>query len=225
MRRALLLLTVLAAAAAGATGQEVQRHGLVFEKWVRDTFFHGYKPVSYTQRWDIPAVENRDHGGLPVNPKAAKHGTAIDLGDAFRQYEIDEPFLLVVGFWAQDGDVKRIVNIAAPEVRPELWRKLWAPVTYNDLLKLDALIKDTGRSVEEIRRLALKLKNSPPFSEAVIQVNPKIDTAGQRRLQCSLRFPDFFRHLAPGTDAGPQEHPALFGVEYPGPITSPPRRN
>lgn len=221
MRRALLLLTVLAAA-AGATAQEVPPHGLGFERWVRDTFFHGYKPASYTQRWDIPAIENRDHGGIPVNPMAVKLGTAVDLGDAFRQYEIDEPFLLIVGFWAQDGDVKRIVNIAAPEVRPELWRRLWAPVTYADLLKLDALIKDTGRSVEEIRRLALKMKTSPPFSEAVIQVNPKIDPLGQRRLQCSLRFTDFFKHLAPGTDAGPQAHPALFGAEYPGPINSPP---
>ena len=206
-----------------ARSQEVQPHGLVFEQWVRNTFFNGYKPASYTQRWGIPASENRDHGGSPVNPKAVKHGTAIDLGDAFRQYEIDEPFLLVVGFWSQEGDQKRIVNIAAPEVRPELWRKLWGSVSYADLLKLDALIKDTGRSVEEIRRLALKMKSSPPFSEAVIQVNPKIDTQGQRRLQCSLRFADFFKHLAPGTNPAPQARPALWGVEYPGPIASPAR--
>jgi len=222
MRRALLLLTVLVAAAAGAGAQEVQRHGLVFEKWVRDTFFNGYKPASHTQRWDIPAGENRDHGGVPVNPKAVKHGTAVDLGDALRQYGIDEPFLLIVGFWQQDGDEKHLVNIVAPEIRPELWRRLWAPVTYADLQKLDALIKDTGRPVEEIRKLALKMKNAPPFSEAVIQVNPKID-ARQRRLQCSLRFTDFFRHLAPGADPQPQARPTLWGVPYPGPIASPPR--
>ncbi|MBI2496851.1 MAG: hypothetical protein HYV75_02605 [Opitutae bacterium] len=222
MRRA-LLLTVLVAAAAGATAQEVPRHGLVFEQWVRDTFFRGYKPASPTQRWDIPATENRDHGGIPVNPKAVKHGTAIDLGDALRQYGIDEPFLLVAGFWQQDGVNKRIVRIAAVEIRPELWRQLWTPVTFADLRKLDDLIKDTGRPVEELRRLALKIKNSPPFSEAVIQVNPGIDPHGQRRLRCSLRFADFFTHLAPGTDPAPQAQPALWGVEYPGPIAAPPR--
>ncbi|MDB6165228.1 MAG: hypothetical protein JWQ83_368, partial [Lacunisphaera sp.] len=74
--------------------------------------------------------------------------------------------------------------------------------------------------VEEIRKLALKMKNSPPFSEAVIQVNPKIDNSGQRRLQCSLRFADFFKYLLPAADAKPQPHPALFGVEYPGTIAS-----
>jgi hypothetical protein len=223
MRRVLLTLAACAAILTLASAQEVQSHGLVFERWVRDTFFDGYKPASYTQRWDIPASANRDHGGIPVNPKAVKHGTAVDLGDALRQYEIDEPFLLILGFWSQDGDMKRIVNIIAPEISPELWRKLWGPVTYADLRRLDALIKDPGPTVEETRRLALKMKNAPPFSEAVIQVNPKIDNHGQRRLQCSIRFSDVFKHLAPGADPRPQDRPALFGVEYPGPIASKPR--
>ena len=219
----MLLLAACAAALTLAPAQEVQSHGLVFERWVRDTFFDGYKPASYTQRWDIPAAANRDHGAIPVNPKAVKHGTAVDLGDALRQYEIDEPFLLILGFWSLEGEVKRIVNIIAPEISPELWRKLWGPVTYADLRRLDALIKDTGPSVEETRRLALKMKNSPPFTQAVIQVNPKIDNHGQRRLQCSIRFSDLFKHFAPDAYPSPQARPALFGVEYPGPIASKPR--
>lgn len=223
MKRALFSLAWLLAMGALVSAQEVQRHGLVFEQWVRDTFFDGYKPASYTQRWDIPAAANKIHGGIPVNPKAIKYGTPLDLGDALRQYAIDEPFMLIVGFWQQDGDVKRLVNIIAPEISPALWRKLWGPVTYTDLLHLDALIKDTGPAVEETRKRALKIKNSPPFTEAVIQVNPKIDTHGQRRLQCSLRFTDAFKYLAPGADVKPQEHPALFGIEYPGPIASRPR--
>ncbi|HEY0863037.1 MAG TPA: hypothetical protein VGD97_02955 [Lacunisphaera sp.] len=205
MRRCLLVLAAGAAALTLGFAQEVQSHGLVFERWVRDTFFDGYKPASYTQRWDIPASANRDHG------------------DALRQYEIDEPFLLIVGFWQQEGEVKRIVNIIAPEISPALWRKLWGPVTYADLRRLDALIKDPGPTIEETRRLALKMKNSPPFTGAVIQVNPKIDNHGQRRLQCSIRFSDVFQHLAPGADPSPQARPALFGVEYPGPIASKPR--
>lgn len=223
MKRFPLFLAVLAAACLFASAQEVQQHGLVFERWVRDTFFDGYKPASYTQRWDIPAAANKDHGGIPVNPKAIKYGAAIDLGDALRQYEIDEPFMLVVGFWQQEGDEKRFVNLTAPVISPEAWRKLWGPVTYADLLKLDALIKDQGPSVEELRKIVMKAKNSAPFTDAVIQLNPKIDSRGQRRLQCSLRFADYFKYLAPDADRKPQAHPALFGVEYPGPIASKPR--
>lgn len=217
------VLAVVAAWAALARAQEVQRHGLVFEQWVRDTFFDGYRPASYTQKWDIPAEANTRHGGVPVNPKAVKHGTPVDLGDALRQFEISEPFILVLGFWRQEGAEKRFVNIVAPQVTPERWRALWGDVTLADLQRLDALIKDPGRPVAETRRLALRMKSAPPFTTAVIQVNPKLDTKGQHRLQCSLRFADVFRWLAPAASAAEQASPELWGVPFPGPVASPPR--
>lgn len=220
MRRLFLFLLL----ALVAPAEEVQRHGLVFEQWVRDTFFEGYQPPGYTQRWDIPAEANRKHGGMPVNPKLVKHGTAVDLGDAMRQFEIAEPFILVIGFWQQEGGHKRVVNLLAPEISPQLWRELWGPVTLADLRKLDELIKDRRHPVKELRKLARQMKNSPPFTQAIIQVNPKIGSDGQRRLQCSLRFRDVFRYLAPGTDPAPQARPVLWGVEFPGPIASPPRQ-
>jgi hypothetical protein len=201
----------------------VQIHGLIFEQWVRNTFFEGYKPASYTQRWDIPAEINKLHGDVPVNPKAVKYGTSIDLGDALRQYEIQQPFMLVVGFWKQEGDEKRIVNIAAPVISPSQWRRLWGPVTYDDLLRLHTLIKSQDRPVDETRRLAVQMKNAPPFNQAVIQMNPKVGSDGQRRLQCSLRFADFFKLVAADFDRKVQEHPSLFGVEFPGTIPSKPR--
>jgi hypothetical protein len=220
-RRTVALL-LAATLAVTATAQEVQQHGLVFEQWVRDTFFDGYRPAGYTQKWDIPAAANRAHGGVPANPKAIKYGTAVDLGDALRQFAIDEPFLLILGFWQQRGDEKHFVNLIAPLVTPEQWRALWHPITLEDLRRLDALIKDTSRPLAETRRLAREMKASPPFSEAVMQVNPKVGT-GQRRLQCSLRFKDVFAHLAPDTDPRAQESPALWGVPYPGAVASKPR--
>jgi hypothetical protein len=222
IRRALALVLLLLAGAA-LPAQEVQHHGLVFEEWVRDTFFDGYRPESYTQRWDIPAERNLRHGGLPVNPKLARHGGPVDLGDALRQYEIETPFILIVGFWRQDGDFKRLTTIVAPRITPEQWRRLWAPITAADLRALDALIKDTRRPIAEVRRLARQMKQAPPFNRAIMQVNPKID-AHQRRLQCSLRFADVFAHLASDQDSAAQPAPMLWGRPFPGPIASPPRR-
>jgi hypothetical protein len=211
------------AAGTAVLAQEVQRHGLVFEEWVRTTFFGGYQPTSYTQKWDIPASANVDHGGIPANPKAIKYGTPVDLGDALRQFEIDHDFLLILGFWEQRGQEKHFVNIVPAHVTAGKWRELWGPITYSDLLRLDRLIKDTARPIAETRRLALQMKNSPPFSESIIQLNPKID-ANQRRLQCSVRFSDVFKHLAPEANPKPQEQAALWGVPFPGPLNSPPRK-
>ncbi|HTJ78339.1 MAG TPA: hypothetical protein VL357_05030 [Rariglobus sp.] len=202
---------------------EVQRHGLVFETWVRDTFFDGYQPSGYTQKWDIPAANNKLHGGIPVNPKAAKDRTPVDLGDALRQYDISESFILVIGYWRQDGDRKRFVNIVAPRIEPETWRKLWGPVTRADLERLDAVIKDRTLPPDEARRQAQAIKNAPPFTQSVIVVNPKIDSKTQRRLQCSLRFEDIFKWLAPDADPAPQQAPALWGVPFPNEMPSVPR--
>lgn len=224
LRGILLTSALFAVALLPLRAQEVQQHGLVFEQWVRDTFFDGYRPESYTQKWDIPAAANKHHGRVPVNPKATKYGTPVDLGDALRQIRISEPFMLILGYWQQAGDTKRIVNIVAPTITPEQWQKLWAPITLADLEKLDAVIKDRSLTPAQARERAQAIKKAPPFSQAIIVVNPKIDSKGQRRLQCSLRFADLFKHLAPDADSAAQVRPSLWGVEYPGPIDSKPRQ-
>ena len=217
------LLALVIALASALRAQEVQQHGLVFEEWVRNTFFDGYRPPNYTQKWDIPAAVNTRFGGVPVNPKAIKYGAPVDLGDALRQFQIAEPFILVVGFWQQIGDEKRFVNIIAPRIDPAAWRKLWGPVTLADLERLDRVIKDKSLTPEQARAAALKLKNAPPFTQSVIVLNPKIDSKTQRRLQCSLRFDDVFQHLVPGGNSAAQDQPALWGVAFPTAVVSKPR--
>lgn len=226
LRLALALLLWLAPAALRAA--EVQAHGLVFEHWINDTFFDGYRASGYTQKWDVPAEINRlpdpDLAGLPLNPKATKFKTPVGLGDALRQFDIDEPFILILGYWEQPAPrEKRFVKLLAPRIDPAVWRKLWGPITRADLERLDALIKDRSLPVVEVRRLAQEMKKRPPFSESIIVLNPKIDTQGQRRLQCSLRYADVLKYLAPGVPPEREESPALWGVAFPGPVISAPR--
>lgn len=202
---------------------EVQAHGILFEDWVRREFFGGGKAEGYTTKWDIPAERNTAYGGIPANPKAAKYGAPVGLGDALRQFDVDEPFLLILGYWRQEGDMKRFVTALAVRVEPDQWRALWGPVTRADLERLDAVIKDRSKTPEEARRAAQEMKNSPPFRDAVFTLNPKIDSHTQRRLQCSLAFKAVFEKLAPGADPCPVERPAIFGKPLPGPFKSPPR--
>ena len=221
MKRIPLLLLFLM---TNALSREVQSHGLLFEHWLCDTFFGGYRPEGYTQKWDIPATSNPDHGNIPVNPKAVKHGSPLGMGDALRQFDINEPFLLIAGFWKQSSDTQKTwSNVQAVRVVPQLWKKLWHPITRADLEKLDAVIKNRDLTLDQARKEAQAIKSLPPFTLAVMQVNPKIDSS-QRRLQCSLRFSDFFKHLAPEASSDPQEVPEVFGVPVPRRFDSTPRR-
>lgn len=217
-----VLCSALCLASWPGHASQVQNHGLNFERWVAGAFFGGCLSPDPTAKWDIPASANRNHGGIPVNPKAAQYGEPVLLGDALRQYDIDEPFLLVVGFWKQDARKKKLVQSLAVRVEPEQWRKLWAPVTRADVEALDRLVKDVSRPFTEVRREVLRLKRQPPFAASVIRLNPKID-GSQRRLQCSISYIRLFDNLAPGLDRRPRAVAEVFGRVVP-PLPASPRR-
>jgi hypothetical protein len=208
---------------ANINAAEVQQHGLVFEKWVRDTFFEGFVTPDYTQKWDIPAAIKKNHGGYPVNPKATKYHTPVVLGDAVRQFDIDEPFILIIGYWQQENAEKRFVNIVAPAITPEAMKTLWGEITRADLERLDGLIKDRSIDYLEVRQRAQAMKQSQPFNTSIITLNPKIDSRGQRRLQCSLSFTKVFKYFAPEADPKIQTPPVLWGVPYTVNVASKPR--
>lgn len=212
----LLLISPLRAA-------EVQNHGYQFEKWVRDTFFDGYVSPNYTAEWDIEKAANKKYGGLPVSVKFTKYGTSVDLGDAVRQFNVKEKFMIVIGYWKQEGDRKRIVNIIAPVITPEQWHKLFEPISQDDLMKLDATVKNRDLSPQQAALESAKMKRVAPFTEAEMTLNPKIDAKTQRRLQCSLRFKAVFQYLAPDADSRAQDAPELFGIDAPPPFVSNPR--
>ena len=212
MKAALCLSFYLTASLGHAT--EVQQHGLSFEHWVADTFFGGHRLSGPTDKWDIPASANTNHGRIPVNPKATQYGEPVLLGDALRQYDINKPFLLIVGFWEQDGRDKKFVQSLVARIEPEQWRKLWAPVARKDLEAMDKLVKDTSRPIDEVRREVLRWKKQPPFAEAVIQLNPKIDRS-QRRLQCSISYVRLFENLAPGRSRKAQPFAEILGRRIP----------
>jgi class 3 adenylate cyclase len=80
-------------------------------------------------------------------------------------------------------------------------------------------------SALEARPCAVEIQRvlSERKQQSVIVVNPKIDLKTQRRLQCSLRFDDVFKHLEPGGNREAQAAPARWGVAFPAPTASKPR--
>ena len=131
--------------------------------------------------------------------------------------------MLIVGFWKQDGRDKKLVQSLVVRIEPDQWRKLWAPVTREELEAMDKLVKDTSRPIADVRREVLRRKKQPPFSEAVIQLNPKINQS-QRRLQCSISYVRLFKNLAPVRDRKAQPFAEIFGRRIPFVTASPPRK-
>ena len=203
---------------------EEQQHGFAFEKWIVELAKHHYEiktgkssegKIGYTDEWDLPASLNPNPADGPVSIKIAKWNTGIMYGDARRQFQIKQTFTLVVGFWEQDGLRKRVVKIVPVVIKPELWASLWAPIQFADLKRLDEQIKNRTLNYVEARRLANVTVKAPPFTESIFRANRKIDSKGQRRLQCSLSQEKFFDHLAPKVSRDQEDAPTLWGHAIP----------
>jgi hypothetical protein len=211
---------------------EVQKHGFSFEQWIRDTFFESYEGV-YSQKWDVPSESNRsklvpaEFRGLPVSIKTTKHGSPVNLGDALRQFQVDDDFVMICGIWKQaNRQEKLLVAIGAALFRASAWRQLWSPLKLAELKELDLTVKDRGISYVEARLRAKQWQAlHKPRSEANLRINPKIDSKEQRRVQCSLPFATYCEVAGLSAAMNESGAPAaeLFGKRYPGAIKSPPR--
>ncbi len=206
---------------------QVQIHGFAFEQWVKQTFFKQVQS-HYTQKWDVAKEYNsgdkipKELHGLPVSIKTAKFRSPIGLGDAIRQFMIEEDFLLIVGFWIQKGNKKAIIAAEGVRVSVLQWRELWSPITLEELRRLDSIIKNHQENYQEVRRQAKEVKNTEPYSLSKIVLNPKIDSKSQRRLQCSLPFKTFWETLV-NDEPYQSDAPELFGEKVMGFIDSPSR--
>lgn len=203
---------------------EVQKHGFDFENWIKATFFTQFQAV-YTQKWDIPAEANNslkvpnELRFLPVSIKTCKCGSPINFGDALRQFNNQENFMLIVGFWQQSGGNKNFVAVEGVKILSAEWRNLFQPLSAGDITSLDSTIKNTDLHYSDARTQAKQIKGGDKFQQTKIVLNPKIDSKGQRRLQCSLPFATFWQEFA--KKAAYQNTACdLFGVKVPNPFVS-----
>jgi hypothetical protein len=203
---------------------EVQAHGFGFEKWVRDQFFAGYRG-SYMQKWDVPADHNTQatvpepFHHLPVSIKTAKAGSPIGLGDVLRQRQIDHDFLMIVGFWEQRTSTEKwFVDIGYAVFRAGDWQAVWGHLTLAEIAAIDVIVKNQGTHYSIVRAAAQAWKRQPLVRTASLVINPKIDTKTQRRIQCSVPNPFFWR--VAGREPRRNDAPALWGIVFPNPVIS-----
>jgi hypothetical protein len=190
-----------------------QQHGLTFEAWVKDTFFQSYNKTGPTDKWDATGVAykgkyakyTQGFDGLPISMKTCGYGSSINFGDAIRQLENNEDFLLIVAFWQNAGEHKKVVAIGAVAIAAEDWQNLFVTEEEAEVEDYDEYLQST--TIEKIRELhhGIKRESEPDYNEArkfaktikkglpklQMTINPKIDSGKQRRVQCSLPFSIF----------------------------------
>lgn len=167
---------------------EVQSHGFSFEQKVWNHLFER----GYTDDWDIPGSANLQNPGVPISVKFMEWKNSIYLGDALRQFAINQRFEMVVGFYRQVDGQKKVVAVHHIKFTPEQWRQMWGEITAEELTAFSNRIKQgTIESAQDYARphaAALREKSG------IFSINPKINK-DQRRIQCSIPFGVFYREV------------------------------
>ena len=181
---------------------EVQAHGNYYEDLktrqitgLGKAEYDALKENGYTSGMDIMK------GLLSVNDYSIKttNGNRIDCGDILRRRQENE-YHLVVAQWEQCGDNKVFYNEYTFFITPDLEQKLWGRMNYNQLAEYVNYIKNipAGREAQqETKTERTVLKNCIEDKNALIQINPKVDSKKQRRVQCSVKMSDLIKARIP----------------------------
>lgn len=189
----------------GLQAKEVQSHGFSFEQRVWNHLFER----GYTDDWDIPGSANLQNPGVPISVKFIEWKNSIYLGDALRQYSINEPFEMVVGFYRKQDGEKQMVALHHLKISQEQWRKMWGEITAEELAAFSERIKQG--TISEAQDYARQHAAALREKSGIFSINPKINK-DQRRIQCSIPFTVFYREVVQQEPVG-QEEFLLWGRE------------
>ena len=166
---------------------ERQLHGFTFEQAIIKEM--NITPTkNYTDEWDGM------YGEIPVSIKCIKNGSDIDMADYFRNSNKNKDFILIVGFWENDGN--NIVNTHYLFIPAEEWRLMF-PLEFAEKFKnlltgITNSHEDDERWKEEINELKKEWKDK---TNNLIRPRFKRDHKSQKRIQCAINYNDFYNYF------------------------------
>lgn len=146
-----------------------------------------------TQGFDIEAQYNLPQG-IPVSIKTAKRtarGAVVCMADARRLWEINEPWLLLVATWRQDGSYKQFETVHEIIITCDTMDVLRGGVSLAEVRAFHegiSMARFPHGHHAQARDFAKTAKAELAPRCGLLSLNPKIDSQSQRRLQCSLHL-------------------------------------
>jgi len=177
-----------------------QLHGKTFEREVITKCFglteEQVSELSNTSVFDIPfGITTCQHPtGNPVSiktaaAKAAARAAIVCLSDARRVWAWDRPLILVVGLYDQVAEVKRFHTVFEFHIQltDSERRRLYGDLTLAEVTHFHETLMRFGPGQHLAASAWAKSHKAELSTRATgaIQLNPKIDSRRQRRLQCS----------------------------------------
>lgn len=170
---------------------ERQIHGFKYEEYVKNKYsLLDYEKDNYISKWD--AV----YKGIPVSIKTHKIGT-VELGDYFRQENIDEDFFMIIGFW-EDSTSKEIVEQHILFIPYKEWNKCFSNKVSDYLIYM--LNNITNKYEDDIKwKKMIENANNIWKQNTNRMIKPlyKRDHKKQKRIQCGINKTNMYSYFIP----------------------------
>lgn len=183
-----------------------QQHGLDIEQRIREEFQRRNRswlpsrlPLEpgYTARFDVPGYVDPYGQGISTSIKSAKlqswTGNAlVCLADATRIADLTtfDTTRLLVALYEQKGNQKIFREIREYLITGAEWEKLTGGVSAELMAEFNREIKISSATRARLMAKKWKARLAEQFPDTLIRWNPKIDSRGQRRIQCSVHLRD-----------------------------------
>jgi len=181
---------------------ESQEHGFRFEDDVKNVY-GCTENVPYTNKIDIPS--NLNTLLVNISIKTTGNENMVCLADCLNFYDIlEQPLYMCVIIYEQKENFKILKKIIEIDLSNSK-KILFGSLTRTRIEELDKLIKGIpkGKVSTTDRKKIHDLKDELNEFSGYVCLNPKLDSKGQRRLQCSFnKFKKFI-----------QENPQMINLE------------
>ena len=178
-----------------------QSSGFTFESSIREDVFDLPFDPNNTDKYDIPSEKNRFDQNENISIKSSGNGN-IDCGDIIRFYNYDfsKSNTIIVVSYEQVDEYKVIKTIYEVNYNRDMHSWLFGSITQDELKDYVDSIKKIPKGIggEEVRKTYNYLSVKEVLQDKhkmKINISPKIDSKGQRRVQCSI--PGFIKNVSP----------------------------
>lgn len=197
-----------------------QRHGFIFENFIRTMIFLLGEVLNDTNTHDIPRSQNRFNPNENISIKCSG-GNKIECGDIrrFHGYDFTEKNTIIFIQWEQNTATTKIIKrICEIDYNRALHTHLFGTITSEEIEEYDSFIKSIppGREAQKQYKVEReeKKRELQEIHHMMATISPKVDSGKQRRVQCGFyidRIPEEFI-----TYKSPEETPNLLrGIEIP----------
>ena len=174
------------------SNNQSQSHGFIFENEIRKKVFELQEESNDTNIHDIPCSKNKFDFNENISIKTTGSST-ICCGDVLRfyQYDFNHKNTIICIQYEQIEDSKQIKHIFEINYNRECHRKLFGNITKTEIEQYVNSVKSIPQNIPRediIKTFDYKTEKNTLMNNKNmnIQINPKIDSKNQRRVQCSI---------------------------------------